>query len=47
MVLCKLKDYSHQKNYFKTENGRKKLREAQRRYYLKKKRLKSDKFYNM
>jgi hypothetical protein len=47
MVLCKVKDYSHQKNYFKTKNGREKLRAAQRRYYLKRKRLKCDKFYNI
>jgi hypothetical protein len=42
MVLCKNKDYNNQKKYFKTKNGRQKLREAQRRYYLKKKRLKSN-----
>lgn len=40
MVLCKPKSYTNQKKYFKTEKGRKKLREAQRRYYLKKKREK-------
>lgn len=39
MVLCCVKNYENQKRYFKSEKGRQKLREAQRRYYLKKKRL--------